>query len=407
MKNVIVVGGGPSGMMAAIQASNKGNSVVLIEKNERLGKKLFITGKGRCNVTTDKDVEEIIENIPGNPSFMYSSLYTFTNYDLMNMLEDGGVPLKVERGGRVFPQSDKSGDIIKCLEKYLQIAGVQVLYNTRISEIEVKNNHVEGVIAQEGKRIKGDAVILCTGGKSYPLTGSTGDGYVMAERLGIAVTEIKPSLVPLVSPEPWIKELMGLSLKNVSITARYNKRVLYKEFGEMLFTHFGLSGPIILSCSRTVQDYFPDNVEIIIDLKPALDHGELDKRLLRDFEKYKNKQYKNALDDLLPQKLIPVVVMLSGIEADKQVNSINREERLRLGKLLKEFKVKVNNTRAIEEAIVTRGGVDIKEIDPGTMECKSIKGLYICGELLDVDALTGGFNLQIAFSTGYCAGISC
>lgn len=407
MKKVIVVGGGPSGMMAAIQASNKGNSVILIEKNERLGKKLFITGKGRCNVTTDKDVEEIIENIPGNPSFMYSALYTFTNYDLMKMIEEGGVPLKVERGGRVFPVSDKSGDIVKCFERYLQKCGAEILFNTRVKDILTKDGHVEGVATTEGKRIYGDAVILCTGGKSYPLTGSTGDGYAMVERLGLKVTKIMPSLVPLISPEPWIRDLMGLSLKNVSITARYKNRILYRDFGEMLFTHFGLSGPIILSCSRHVSDYFPESVEIIIDLKPALDYGELDRRLLRDFDKYKNKQFKNALDDLLPQKLIPVLVGLSGIDPGKQVNSISREERLKLGRLLKEFKVIVNGTRPIEEAIITRGGVDVKEIDPSTMECKRIKGLYVCGELLDVDALTGGFNLQIAFSTGYCAGISC
>jgi predicted Rossmann fold flavoprotein len=379
----------------------------LIEKNERLGKKLFITGKGRCNVTTDKDVEEIIGNIPGNPSFMYSSLYTFTNYDLIKMIEDGGVPLKVERGGRVFPGSDKSGDIIKCFERYLQKSGVEILYNTRVSDILTKDNDVEGVVTSEGSSIYSDAVILCTGGTSYPLTGSTGDGYAMAEKLGLMITEIMPSLVPLVSPEPWVKELMGLSLKNVSITAKYRNRVLYKDFGEMLFTHFGLSGPMILSCSRYVSDYFPDSVEIIIDLKPALDYGELDKRLLRDFDKFKNKQFKNALDDLLPQKLIPVAIGLSEIEPEKQVNSISREERIRLCSLIKEFKVNVNNTRPIEEAIITRGGVNVKEIDPGTMECKRVRGLYVCGELLDVDALTGGFNLQIAFSTGYCAGISC
>lgn len=407
MKKVIVVGGGPSGMMAAIQSSNKGNHVILIEKNERLGKKLFITGKGRCNVTTDKDVEEIISNIPGNPSFMYSSLYTFTNYDLMKMIEDGGVPLKVERGGRVFPESDKSGDIVKCLERYLQKSGVEILLNTSVKEILSKDNTVEGVVTIDGKSIYSDAVILCTGGKSYPLTGSTGDGYAMAEKLGLRVTEIMPSLVPLVSTEAWIRELMGLSLKNVSITARYKNKTLYKDFGEMLFTHFGLSGPIILSCSRYVSDYFPDSIEIIIDLKPALSYDELDKRLLKDFDKYKNKQFKNALDDLLPQKLIPVVIGLSGIKPEKQINSISRDERFKLAGLLKEFKVKVNGTRPIEEAIITRGGVDVKEIDPGTMECKRINGLYVCGELLDVDALTGGFNLQIAFSTGYCAGTSC
>lgn len=407
MKRVIVVGGGPSGMMAAIQASNKGNKVTLIEKNERLGKKLFITGKGRCNVTTDKDVEEIIENIPGNPAFMYSSLYTFTNYDLMKMIEDGGVPLKVERGGRVFPVSDKSGDIVKCFERYLQRCGVEILLNTSVIDILINDSCAQGVVTSEGRSIYGDAVILCTGGKSYPLTGSTGDGYAMLGRLGLKVTGIMPSLVPLVSSEPWIKELMGLSLKNVSITARYKNRVLYKDFGEMLFTHFGLSGPIILSCSRYISDYFPCSVEIIIDLKPALDYGELDKRLLRDFDKYKNKQFKNSLDDLLPQKLIPVMVELSGIEPEKQVNSISRDERLKLGRLIKEFTVNVNGTRPIEEAIITRGGLDVKEVDPGTMECKKIKGLYVCGELLDVDALTGGFNLQIAFSTGYCAGISC
>jgi predicted Rossmann fold flavoprotein len=407
MKKVIVVGGGASGMMAAIKAGEKGNSVTLIEKNERLGKKLFITGKGRCNVTTDKNIEEIIENIPGNSSFLYSALYTFTNDMLMKFIEDGGVKLKVERGGRVFPESDKSSDIIRCFERYLQKYNVDVMLNTKVTDVISKEGSIAGVELDGHKIIECDCVILSTGGMSYPLTGSTGDGYRFAERLGHSIKQIKPSLIPLTSKDEWVKELMGLSLKNVEVTAEYKNKLIYKEFGEMLFTHFGLSGPVILSASRKIQDYFPDSVDIFIDLKPALNNNELDKRILKDFEENKNRHFKNSLDELLPSKLIPVFIRLSGIDPEKQDNSINREERQNLVKLFKRFRVSVSGTRPIAEAIITRGGVNVKEVDPGTMESKIIKGLHLTGELLDVDALTGGFNLQIAFSTGYCAGMNC
>jgi predicted Rossmann fold flavoprotein len=407
MKKVIVVGGGAAGMMAAIKAAEKGHDVTLLEKNDRLGKKIFITGKGRCNVTSNKDIEDIIKNIPGNGNFMYSALYTFSNYDLMEMIERKGVKLKVERGDRVFPESDKSSDIIKCFEKYLNENGVNIMLNTKVTDVIAKNGEIYGVEINNERIIKCDVVILATGGKSYVGTGSTGDGYIFAEKLGHTITEIKPSLVPLVAKEEWIRDLMGLSLKNVEIKVKFNNKVIYKDFGEMLFTHFGISGPIVLSASRKVVDCLPKEVEVFIDLKPALNFDELDKRILRDFEKNKNKQFKNSLDELLPKKLIPVVVKLSQINPEKPVNSITKEERSGLVKLLKEFKITITGTRPLNEAIITRGGVSVKEVDPSTMESKIVKGLYIAGELLDVDALTGGFNLQIAFSTGYCAGINC
>lgn len=407
MNKVVVVGGGAAGMMAAIIAGERGKEVILIEKNEKLGKKLFITGKGRCNLTTDKDVEEIIKNITTNANFMYSSLYTFTNYDLMKMVEDKGVKLKVERGGRVFPQSDKSSDIIKCFEKYLIENNVKIMLNTKVTDIIAVKGRIWGVEIEGGERIKCESVILATGGKSYPLTGSTGDGYYFAKKLGHNIVNIRPSLIPLITEEEWVKDLMGLSLKNVEISVKHDNKVIYKDFGEMLFTHFGISGPIVLSASRKIIDILPKKVEVFIDLKPALEYSDLDRRILRDFETFKNKQFKNSLNELLPSKLIPVIVRLSQIDPEKQVNSITKEERKNLIKLIKELKLTVIGTRPIEEAIITAGGVDVKEVDPSTMESKIVKGLYIAGELLDVDALTGGYNLQIAFSTGYCAGLNC
>jgi predicted Rossmann fold flavoprotein len=407
MKHIVVVGGGASGMMAAIKAGEAGHRVTLIEKNDKLGKKVFITGKGRCNVTTNKDIEEIIKNIPGNGNFMYSSLYTFTNTDLMNMIEKKGVKLKVERGDRVFPESDKSSDIIRCFERYLEDNRVRVMFRTKVTDILIEDGAIKGVEIDDARVIECDVVILATGGKSYPLTGSTGDGYDFARKLGHKIIDIKPTLVPLTLREDWVKELMGLSLKNVELTVKYKNKKVHSDFGEMLFTHFGISGPLVLSASRKVVDCLPGEVEIYIDLKPALTEDELDKRIVRDFEKMKNKQFKNSLDELLPQKLIPIVIRLSEVNEDKPVNSITREERMRIVKLLKGFKVTVKGTRPIEEAIVTRGGVNVKEVDPSTMESKIVKGLHIVGELLDVDAYTGGFNLQIAFSTGYCAGTNC
>jgi predicted Rossmann fold flavoprotein len=407
MKKVIIIGGGAAGMIAAIKAAERGYEVIIIEKNEKLGKKVFITGKGRCNVTTSKEIEDIIKNIKGNGSFMYSALYTFSNLDLMKMIEDKGVKLKIERGDRVFPESDKSSDIIKCFERYIAENNVKVIFNTSVIDVISENNIVKAVKTSDGNILNCDVVILATGGKSYPYTGSTGDGYKLAEKLGHTITDIKPSLIPLITKEPWVKDLMGLSLKNVELCVKYKHKQIYKEFGEMLFTHFGISGPVVLSASRRITDCLPEEVEVYIDLKPALDKNELDRRILRDFEKNINKHFKNSLDELLPQKLIPIIIGLSGIDPEKAVNSVTKEERQGLIKLLKEFKVTVVNTRPIEEAIVTRGGVKVKEVDPTTMESKIVKNLYIVGELLDVDALTGGFNLQIAFSTGYCAGIYC
>lgn len=407
MKKIVVVGGGAAGIMAAIKAAEKGHSVTLIERNEKLGKKIFITGKGRCNVTSNKDIEEIIKNIPGNGNFMYSSLYTFTNYDLMRMIESEGVKLKIERGDRVFPESDKSSDIIRCFERYLDRYSVDIMYNTRVADVIRENDSVKGVKTFDGKYIACDAVILATGGKSYPLTGSTGDGYEIARKLGHSIVNTKPSLIPLVVKENWIKDLMGLSLKNSKVIFKHNNKEIYRDFGELLFTHFGISGPVILSGSRYAVNYLPKEVDVYVDFKPALEFAELDNRLIRDFEKFINKQYKNSLEELLPKKLIPIIIELSAIDPEKPVNSITRDERHRLLRLLKEFKLTIIGTRPIEEAIITMGGVNVKEINPSTMESKIIKGLYIAGEVLDVDALTGGFNLQIAFSTGYCAGISC
>lgn len=407
MSKVIIVGGGASGMMAAITAAKAGKSVILIEKNDKLGKKLFITGKGRCNVTSNKDIEEIISNIKGNGTFMYSSLYTFTNEDLIKMIEENGVKLKVERGDRVFPESDKSSDIIKCFERILKDLNVEILLKTTVKDIIERDSIIQGVIVEGGRTINGSSVILACGGCSYPLTGSSGDGYRFANKLGHTIVDLKPSLVPLVVKENWIKEIMGLSLKNVKLSVISGKKTIYSDFGEMLFTHFGLSGPIVLSASRTVTDLLPGEVTVLIDLKPALEFNELDKRILRDFEKYTNKQFKNSLNELLPQKLIPTIIQLSGINPDKVVNIISKEERQNLVKLIKEFRLTVIGTRSLEEAIITRGGVNVKEVDPATMESKLIKGLYIVGETLDVDGVTGGFNLQIAFSTGYCAGLFC
>lgn len=406
MKKVIVVGAGPAGMMAAIKAAEIGHSVTLIEKNEKLGKKMFITGKGRCNVTSNKDIEEIIKNIPGNGIFMYSSLYTFTNENLMDMIEEKGVKLKVERGDRVFPESDKSSDIIKCFEKYLRENKVEIMFNTSLTDIIIDNGKVSGVILDKNRKMQCESLILSTGGMSYPITGSTGDGHNILKKYGHKITDIKPSLVPLVAKEKFLGDLMGLSLKNVEINIKHKGKSIYKDFGEMLFTHFGLSGPMILSSSRNVSDILPKEVEVYIDLKPRLDESELDKRLVRDFEKNINKQFKNALDELLPKKIIPVIIDLSKIDENKKVNSITKEERKTLCSLIKNFKVTIVGTRPIEEAIVTRGGVSTKEVDPSTMESKLIKGLFIAGELLDVDAFTGGFNMQVAFSTGYCAGIN-
>lgn len=403
MKKVIVVGGGPAGMMAAITAS-EGHEVTLIERNDKLGKKLFITGKGRCNITNYKDISEFFENIPGNSNFLYSALYTFTNINTIDLFEKSGLKLKVERGDRVFPESDKSSDIIKIFKEKIEDKKVNVILNSRVVNINCENNIIKSVKTDKGETIKGDYFILCTGGLSYPQTGSTGDGYDFARKVGHNIIKPVPSLVPIEFEEKWIKDLQGLSLKNVEFSIVKNNKVLYKNFGEMLFTHYGVSGPIVLSGSRIVN--FNKNLKAVINLKPALSENELDKRIQSDFAKYANKAFKNSLNDLLPSKLIPVIVELSEIDPDKKVNSITKIERKKIVDLLQKLEFNIKGLRSIDEAIITAGGIDVKEIDPSTMKSKLIENLYFGGELIDVDAYTGGFNLQIALSTGYLAGSS-
>lgn len=402
MSTVVIIGGGPAGMMAAITSADRFNTV-LIEKNDKLGRKMFISGKGRCNVTNAKDISEFFDFIPGNPHFLYSSLYSFTNEDTINFFNKLGVKLKVERGDRVFPESDKSSDIISVMEKELRRKNVDIRLNSKVKKFIYEDNIVRAVQLDDDSIIKGDNFILCTGGMSYPQTGSSGEGYNFAKELGHTIVEIKPSLVPITVEEEWVKELQGLSLKNVelSIVNKKNK-VLFKEFGEMLFTHFGISGPISLSGSRVVNK--EDNLNAVINLKPALNFEELDKRVQKDFIKYTNKNFKNSLDDLLPQKMIDVVIRISGIDPNKKVNLITREERQKLVNLLHNFTLKIKGLRPIAEAIVTAGGINVKEIDPSTMQSKFCKNLYFAGEIIDVDAYTGGFNIQIALSTGYLAG---
>ncbi|HNT02507.1 MAG TPA: NAD(P)/FAD-dependent oxidoreductase [Bacillota bacterium] len=404
--DVIVVGGGPAGMIAAGTAASKGKRTMLAEKNEKLGKKLFITGKGRCNVTNTADFDEFMKNIPKNSKFFFSSFSSFSNNDLILLLESLGLKTKVERGGRVFPESDKSNDVIKALERYLNRNMVDVRLNSKLLDIRQENGAVTGALFDSGRVVECSSIIICTGGLSYPNTGSTGDGYKIAVKAGHSIIEPRPSLVPLVSDDAFVKELQGLSLKNVAIKAYAGGKLLYEDFGEMLFTHYGLSGPIILSASFFISDYLrrKQEIRISIDLKPALSEEELDKRIIRDFEKNINKQFKNSLDQLLPQKLIPVVISRSGIDESKEVHQITKQERKDMAKLLKGFTVTVSGTRPIEEAIVTSGGINLKEINPRTMESKLLKGLHFAGEIIDLDAFTGGFNLQIAFSTGYAAG---
>lgn len=408
MSNVIVVGGGAAGMMAAIFAARNGQNVTLLEKNEKLGKKIFITGKGRCNITNASEIEDLFSAVISNPKFLYSGFYSFTNDQVIHFFEELGVATKIERGNRVFPVSDHSSDVIAALAREMQHLKVKVQLHCEVKELLINNEReIKGVRLANGKKMTADAVVVATGGISYPSTGSTGDGYRFARNCGHKVTELFPSLVPMEVKEWYAKELQGLSLKNIEIHITDGKKKLYDEFGEMLFTHYGVTGPVILSASSIVGKTLEKKELVLhIDLKPALAEEQLDKRLLREFEANHNKQFKNAIDSLLPAKLRPVIIELSGIEEEKKVHEITKEERLNLLRLIKDFHMTLTGLRGYNEAIITKGGISVKEIDPGTMESKLIKNLYFAGEVLDLDAVTGGYNLQIAWSTGYLAGIS-
>ena len=397
---VIIIGGGPAGMLAAIKSKKEKNQVTIIEKNKILGKKMLITGKGRCNITSGVDMSEFIKNVPSNGKFLYSSFKNFTNKDILKLLN---IPVKLERGNRYFPVSDKAKDVVDALEK--ELSGVEILTNTSVTEIITKNNEAIGVKTNKGDFFA-DKIILATGGKSYPLTGSTGDGYEMAKKLGHKITKIKPALVPLVAKKEskiQCQQMQGLSLRNVGLKLFNNNKLIYEDFGEMLFTHYGVTGPIILSASSHLVRQELNNPRIEIDLKPALTDEKLDERILRDFETEKNKEFRNALDQLLPQKMIPVILEI--LKINKKVNEVKKVERQKLVRTLKHFLIEIEGFRDISEAIITSGGINVKEINPKTMESKLIKNLYFAGEIIDVDAYTGGFNLQIAYSTGYTAGI--
>ena len=418
VKRVIVTGGGAAGMMAALEAARNGARVTLFEKNEKLGKKLFITGKGRCNVCNgSKDPEVFFQNVCTNPKFLYSAFYDFDNQAMMELLEKAGCPLKVERGDRVFPASDHSSDVISALKKALTSSGVQVRLNTGVKEILVSDGTFTGVRLSDGKVQEGDACVICTGGVSYPSTGSTGDGYAFASKLGHELKDRRPALVPLETVEDWPREVMGLSLKNVGFRLCRGKKCLYDGFGEMMFTHFGLTGPLVLSASSFYHkasltkgkkgketEGQAEVTKAFIDLKPALNAEQLDKRLQRDFEENHAKQFKNSLGALFPSTLIPVMIRLSGIDPEKKTSEIGKQERMHFGELIKNLPLTVKGTRDFAEAIITQGGIAVKEINPSTMESKFVKGVYFAGEVLDLDAMTGGFNLQIAWSTGHLAG---
>lgn len=413
---VIIIGGGPAGIISAISSARNGNNVILIEKNNSLGKKLLITGKGRCNITSSININDFIKNIPGNGKFLYSAFQNFTNIDIINLIEKNGVKVKEERGNRIFPITDNSKDVLKSFEKELnKYKNIKIKLNTKVKEVLEENREVKGVLLESGEKLFASKVIIATGGKSYPITGSTGDGYKMASKLGHTVEKIRGSLVPLTADKILCQSMQGLSLRNVKIQIKdteKNKKI-YEDFGEMLFTHFGVSGPIILSASahllryKNIDKLLKENkIKLIIDLKPALSYEELDKRILRDFENFKNKEFKNSLFELLPKKIINPIINLSNINENKKVNEITKEERKILVNLIKSLEINIDGFRPVEEAIVTAGGIPIKEINPKTMESKLIKGLYFAGEIIDVDAYTGGFNLQIAYSTGYTAGMN-
>ena len=418
MSKVIIIGAGAAGMMAAIAAASNGHDVTILEKNGKAGKKIYITGKGRCNITNACDVEELFNNVVTNKKFLYSAFYGFTNDDVVAMLNDAGLETKVERGSRVFPVSDRAGDVISALVRIMKKKGVKIEYDTTVTELTTGRYDdmeestdgrkvITGVKCASGKVYPADAVIVATGGISYPTTGSTGDGYGFAEKTGHTVTALSPALVPFTVAEEDVKELQGLALKNSGVTIYDGKKKLYEDFGELLFTHFGVSGPTVLSASSYVAKKIKDHpLRLVIDLKPGLDTEQLDARVLRDFEEFMNKNFNNSLDKLLPKSLIPVVIKRSGIDEYKKVHEISREERMRLIDTIKNFEFTLTGLRGYNEAIVTQGGVSVKDVDPSTMESKKVKGLYFAGEVLDLDAVTGGFNLQIAWSTGHLAGVS-
>lgn len=407
MSRVIVIGGGAAGMMAAYAAASCGHSVVLLEQNEKLGKKLFITGKGRCNVTNACEREKLFENVVSNPKFLYSAFSEFDNGDLMELLRRAGCPLKVERGERVFPVSDHASDVTAALTRLLKERGVEVRLHVKVKEISVADGRVTGVLPADGQYIRADAVVLATGGLSYPTTGSRGDGHRIAEGLGHTLKTCTPALTPMETAGQWCTSLQGLSLKNVTLTMRCGGKQIWSGFGEMLFTHFGISGPLVLSASSYYGKCKDKTaVTAAVDLKPALTMEQLDRRILRDFEENRNKQFKNVIGSLYPSRLVPVMILLSGIDGEKKIHEVTRQERSRLAEVTKNLTMRVTGLRDFAEAIITQGGVRVKEVNPSTMESKIVQGLYPVGELLDLDAVTGGFNLQIAWSTGYLAGRS-
>lgn len=405
MGKVLVVGGGAAGMIAAIFSARNGQEVQLFEKNEKLGKKIYITGKGRCNLTNACDMEELLDAVVTNRKFLFSSFYGFTNEETMEFFEELGLQMKTERGNRVFPMSDHSSDVIRVLQEELKRLNVKLHLNTKVTWIGEKEGAFSYLKLEDGTTVSGDACIIATGGNSYQTTGSTGDGYRFARDLGHTVTEIRPALVPIETKEAYVRELQGLSLRNVEVSIFDGKKELYREFGEMLFTHYGVSGPLILTASSFIGKKLEQKpLRLLIDLKPALSEEQLDARVLRDFEENKNRQFKNAVGKLFPSKLIPVMIELSGIDPDKKVNEISREERKRFVSIIKGVEITLTKLRDYNEAIITQGGVSVKEINPATMESKKVKGVYFAGEVLDLDAVTGGFNLQIAWSTGNAAG---
>ena len=406
MSKVLVIGGGAAGMMAAYAAGMCGHEVTLLEQNEKLGKKIYITGKGRCNFTNASPLEEIMQAVVSNPKFLYSAFYTFSNDAVMDFFENQGMPYKIERGNRAFPVSDHASDVIRALERAMKEQDVRIRLHTQVRELLIEDDKATGVLLTDGGKIMADSLILATGGLSYPTTGSTGDGHTMAKNSGHKIVTPRPALVPLTTKEEYILRMQGLSLKNVSLKIKDEKRVIYDAFGEMLFTHFGVSGPLVLSASSVLSRHFPREYQAYIDLKPALSEEVLNERLLREFSERPNQHIKAVFQQLLPAKMIPVMIELSQISMDKPVNVITKEERRRLVGLFKAFPFTITGTRGFKEAIITQGGVSVKDIDPATMESKRIKDLYLVGELLDLDALTGGYNLQIAWSTGYLAGIS-